>query len=49
MRDIQYPQFPHENFSVNDFTKPSQSPQVLKGVMYEVLENSIHPVRDYNR
>jgi len=38
MRDIQYPQFPHENFSVNDFTKPSQSPQVLKGVMYEVLK-----------
>ncbi|MBU1864601.1 MAG: BatD family protein [Candidatus Omnitrophica bacterium] len=38
IRDIQYPEFAHEGFSVEDFKKPSQYQQVVNGVRYEVVE-----------
>ena len=38
VRDIQYPQFPHEGFSVGKLGKPSQYKQSVDGVLYEVLE-----------
>ena len=38
MRDIHYPQFEHDGFSVEEFSKPRQFPEVRSGVQYEVLE-----------
>ena len=38
IRDIQYPQFPHEGFLAGDFSKPRQYRQSLSGSMYEVIE-----------
>ncbi|MDD5440496.1 MAG: BatD family protein, partial [Candidatus Omnitrophica bacterium] len=47
MRDIQYPEFSHEGFSISEFGKPDQKPEVQHGKTYEVLEfrMPIFPVR----
>jgi len=47
MRDITYPDFNHEGFSVTEFGKPDQKPEVQHGMSYEVLEFSapIFPVK----
>ncbi|MFA6357952.1 MAG: BatD family protein [Candidatus Omnitrophota bacterium] len=38
VRDIQYPEFSHEGFSVGRFDKPNQYQEVYKGVNFDVLE-----------
>ncbi len=38
VRDVQYPQFQHDGFTVEEFSKPRQYQQVIGGVRYEVLE-----------
>jgi len=38
IRDIQYPQFPHEGFLAGDFSKHRQYRQSLNGSLYEVIE-----------
>ena len=38
VKGVQYPEFQHKGFSANEFGKPKQTPQALKGVMYDVLE-----------
>ncbi len=38
IRDIQYPQFPHQGFSVDEFAKPRQYQETLNGIGYDVIE-----------
>ncbi len=38
IRDIQYPEFSHEGFSVGQFEKPKQYTEVVGGVNYDVIE-----------
>ena len=38
LREIQYPQFEHEGFSVGEFEKPRQYTQGLNGIPYDVVE-----------
>ena len=38
VQDIQYPEIPHEGFSISKFDKPEQYRKVLKGVIYNVIE-----------
>jgi hypothetical protein len=38
IRDIQYPEFEHEGFSVGKFDKPKQYQEVLGGILYDVIE-----------
>ncbi|MCK5595571.1 protein BatD, partial [bacterium] len=38
VRDIEYPKFSHNGFSVDKFAKPSQYREVLNGKEYEVIE-----------
>jgi hypothetical protein len=38
VRDIQYPTFEHEGFSVDEFEKPKQYQKNRGGVIYEVIE-----------
>jgi hypothetical protein len=38
IRDVQYPQYSHEGFSVNDFEKPREYQVNREGVIYSVLD-----------
>ena len=38
IRDIQYPQIPHNGFSIREFSKPKQYQEVSNGVIYDVIE-----------
>lgn len=38
LRDILYPQFDHDGFSVGEFQKPEQYNEILSGVGYDVVE-----------
>ncbi len=38
VRDIQYPQFMHDGFSVHEFDKPRHYQEVLGGILYDVVE-----------
>jgi len=38
VRDIQYPEFSHEGFSILQFEKPKQYAEVIGGVNYDVIE-----------
>ena len=38
IRDIQYPQFPHQGFSVDKFATPRQYQETLNGIGYDVIE-----------
>jgi BatD DUF11 like domain len=38
VRDIQYPQFSHDGFSVGEFEKPRQYQDVIGGVNYDIIE-----------
>lgn len=38
VRDIQYPEFGHEGFSVSAFDKPKQYQETLNGVVFDVIE-----------
>ena len=40
IQDIQYPQFSHQGFSVDEFTKPNQYVETLNGIRYDVVEFS---------
>ncbi len=42
LREIQYPQFEHEGFSVGEFEKPRQYTQGLNGISYDVVEFRTH-------
>jgi len=42
VRDIQYPKFKHEGFSVASLGKPKQYRQALGGVLYDVIEFDTH-------
>jgi len=42
VRDIQYPQFKHEGFSVASLEKPKQYRETLGGVLYDVIEFDTH-------
>jgi len=37
-RDIQYPEFSHEGFSVGEFEQPKQYQEVIGGINYDVIE-----------
>jgi BatD DUF11 like domain len=47
IRDIQYPQFDKQGFTVDDFEKPQQSSGVINGVRYDTVEfkTNIYPNR----
>ena len=47
IRDVQYPQFQHDGFTVGEFSKPKQYEQTIGGVRYQVLEfnTDIYPAR----
>jgi len=38
VKDIQYPDIPHDGFSISEFDKPKQYQKVLKGVIHNVIE-----------
>ena len=38
IRDIQYPEFSHEGFSLGTFDKPNQYTEVYRGVNFDVIE-----------
>jgi len=38
IRDVQYPQFTHDGFSLGDYKEPRQYRQTLRGISYDVLE-----------
>lgn len=38
VRDIQYPQFSHDGFSVGEFGQPRQYQEVVGGVNYDIIE-----------
>jgi len=38
VRDIQYPKFEHEGFSIKEFGKPKQYRQTIGGIAYNVIE-----------
>lgn len=38
VRDIQFPEFSHEGFSVGEFSQPKQYREELGGVVYDVIE-----------
>jgi len=38
VRDIQYPKFEHEGFSVKEFGEPRQYRQTIGGIVYDVVE-----------
>ncbi|MCX5696426.1 MAG: BatD family protein [Candidatus Omnitrophica bacterium] len=38
LRDIQYPEFNHEGFSIGNYEQPKQYQEVLNGVSYDVIE-----------
>lgn len=38
LRDIEYPTYPHEGFSVGEFNKPDRHREMVHGVRYDVLE-----------
>ncbi len=38
VRDIQYPEFPHPGFSVEEFAQPRQYQEVVGGILYDVIE-----------
>lgn len=38
VRDIQYPKFEHESFSVKEFGQPRQYRQNIGGILYDVIE-----------
>ena len=38
IRDIQYPEFAHDGFSVDKFTEPKQYREVLNGISHDVIE-----------
>ena len=38
VRDVQYPRFVHEGFSVGEYEKANQYKEVLDGVLYNVIE-----------
>lgn len=40
--DIEYPEFAHDGFSVDDFEKPKQYQQMIGGLRYDVLEFKTH-------
>jgi len=45
VRDIQYPQFDRQGFSVDDFEKPEQSSEIVNGLTYDTVEfkTNIYP------
>jgi hypothetical protein len=47
MRDIQYPQFEKNGFTIDDFGQPQQSSEVVNGVRYDTVEfkTNIYPNR----
>jgi len=47
LQDVQYPQFAHEGFSVDAFSRPKQYEQVVGGVRYQVVEfdGNVYPNR----
>lgn len=47
VRDLEYPQFDHDGFSVDNFTQPNQYQQVVGGVQYNVIEFNtyVYPLR----
>ena len=42
LKEIQYPKFAHEGFSVGEFEKPRQYTQGLNGIPYDVVEFRTH-------
>ncbi|MBL7081690.1 MAG: protein BatD [Candidatus Omnitrophica bacterium] len=38
IRDIQYPEFTHEGFSIDEFVQPLQYREVFEGISYNVIE-----------
>ena len=38
VRDIQYPKFEHEGFSIKEFGEPKQYRQTIGGIVYDVIE-----------
>jgi hypothetical protein len=38
VRDIQYPKFEHEGFSIKEFVQPKQYRQTIGGIVYDVIE-----------
>jgi len=38
VRDIQYPKFEHEGFSIKEFEEPKQYRQTIGGIVYDVIE-----------
>ncbi|MCX5681803.1 MAG: BatD family protein, partial [Candidatus Omnitrophica bacterium] len=38
IRDIQYPEFSHDGFSVGEFSKPRQYQGVAEGINYDIIE-----------
>ena len=40
VRDIQFPEFSHEGFSVDKFVEPKQYQEILNGIPYDVIEFS---------
>ncbi|MDE2008895.1 MAG: protein BatD [Candidatus Omnitrophica bacterium] len=42
LRDVQYPQFDQQGFTVDDFEKPEQNSEIINGVKYEVIEFKTH-------
>ncbi|MFH1645197.1 MAG: BatD family protein [Candidatus Omnitrophota bacterium] len=47
IRNIQFPEFSHDGFFVEEFTKPIQYQEILGGISYEVIEfkTNIFPTR----
>jgi len=38
VRDIQYPEFDHTGFSMDDYSKPRQYQKIIDGLVYDIIE-----------